>query len=90
MSCGVPVVSSAIGVIASIVGEQDRDLLVEAGDADQLAKRLQSWLARPSDRIECGQRLRERVLEHYGPEASIDAYEAVIAGLASTRRPGRA
>lgn len=90
MSCGVPVISSAIGIIASIVGEQDGDLLVEAGDADELAKRLHSWLARPGDRNECGRRLRERVLQHYGPDASIDAYETVIAGLACTRRPCRA
>jgi len=83
MACGVLVVGSAVGIIAQIVGEQDVDLLVSAGDADELARRLQSWLARPADRLACGRRLRERVLQHYGPGPSIEAYESVIAGLAS-------
>lgn len=90
MACGVPVVSSAVGIIDQIVGEQDLDLLVPAGDAQALALRLQSWLSRPADRLSCGRRLRERVLQHYGPGPSVEAYETVIAGLASAMRGRRA
>lgn len=85
MACGVPVVSSAIGIIPQIVGVADANLLAPPGDVAKLTERLHFWLTRPAARIACGHRLRERVLQHYGPAPSIDAYENIISGISPHR-----
>jgi glycosyltransferase involved in cell wall biosynthesis len=86
MSSGVPVVSSALGIIPQILGEEHGDLLVPAGDTASLAACLGFWLSRPAARIECGRRLRERVVQSYGPDPSIDAYEDVLAAMVRAAR----
>lgn len=78
MACGVPVVASDVGIISQIVGSEGSQLLSPPGDVVALAERLGFWLARPDGGAACGRRLRDRVLRHFGPEASIDAYERVI------------
>lgn len=81
MACGVPVVTSPIGIIPDIVGDQDVGLLAPPGDARELADRLQHWLADPVACRAAGSRLRGRVLQHYGPAQSIDQYEHIIGTL---------
>jgi glycosyltransferase involved in cell wall biosynthesis len=80
MSCGVPVVATAIGIVPEIVGA-DAGLLAAPGDAASLAERLGWWLDRPEQRAAAGARLRRRALEAYGPSASVARYEAILSAL---------
>ena len=82
MACGVPVVTSPIGIIPDIVGEEDSGLLAPAGDPERLAERLSFWLGPHAPRAACGLRLRERVRQEFGSRSSVDAYENVLARLA--------
>lgn len=84
MACGVPVVTSRVGILPDIIGEEDGNLLVSAGHVDQLRERLEFWLGPQAPRAECGMRLRRRVRERFGPDPSVEQYEHVLAGL--TRR----
>ena len=82
MASAVPVVTTPVGIIPDIVGDDDHALLAPAGDPDALAERLEFWLGPTAPRDACGARLRARVQRGFGPDASVDAYEAVLAGLA--------
>jgi glycosyltransferase involved in cell wall biosynthesis len=81
MSCGVPVVATAIGIVPEILGADDAGLLAAPGDAASLAERLGWWLDRPEQRAAAGARLRRRALEAYGPSASVARYEAILSAL---------
>jgi glycosyltransferase involved in cell wall biosynthesis len=81
MSCGVPVVATAIGIVPEILGADDAGLLAAPGDAASLAERLGWWLDRPEQRAAAGARLRRRALVAYGPSASVDRYEAILSAL---------
>lgn len=81
MACGVPVVASDVGIVAQIIGADHDVLLVPPGDAVALAERLIYWLNQPHARDACGRRLRARVLEHFAPDASVDAYERALVQL---------
>jgi len=83
-SYGTPVVASAIGPHAEIVGaEGPGHLLVPPGDERALAAALEQTLARGSD-VEAGAaRLRRRVLAEYSWDGAVDAMEALYLGLVS-------
>lgn len=82
MSSALPVVATTVGMIPQIIGAQHSDLLALPGDADSLAARIDAWLGDPEMAAVRGMLLRQRVLEQYTARRSVDAYEAVLAGLA--------
>ncbi len=83
MACGVPVIASELGIVGRILGDENRGLLVAPGDPEELMQRLLFWLQHPSERSECGERLRKRVIENFGPGPSVDEYERIMGDLAS-------
>lgn len=84
MACAVPVVATSIGIVPQLL-DGDAALLAQPGDRDSLADRLAWWIDRPELRASTGDRLRGRALDAYGPAASVDRYEAILADLASSR-----
>lgn len=80
MACGVPVVTSAIGIIPDILGGEE-GLLAAPGNPEHLEERLVFWLGPDAPRAQCGRQLRERVLRQYGALSSVDEYENILAGL---------
>jgi len=81
-SYGAPVVASAIGPHAEIVGtDGPGHRLVPAGDATALASALSSTLAGGSDVRQGASRLRDRVLEEYSWDRAVDATESLYRRL---------
>ncbi|MFD4367362.1 glycosyltransferase family 4 protein [Rhodococcus sp. NPDC058521] len=78
MSCGTPVVASRAGAIPEVVGtEEQAALLVDPGNAEQLAAVLTALLDDPDRRAALGAGGRERVLERYS-WAAVAAHTAQI------------
>jgi glycosyltransferase involved in cell wall biosynthesis len=90
MACAVPVVATTIGIVPQLLGEDDAGLLAAPGDADSLAGRLAWWIDRPAERAAAGARLRRRALDAYGPDESVDRYEAILSDLVGVDRTPRA
>lgn len=88
MACGVPVVATDIGVIATILGSEQAGLLVAPDDSTALAERLSSWIERPADRHRVGAILRQRALREFGIERGVDRYESILRSLSATRAAG--
>ncbi len=85
MACGVPVVTTDVGIIPEILGGGAAALLVPAGSVEKLTEMLVYWLQQSSGPGALGERLRERVLTCYGPAPSVDQYENILSELASLR-----
>lgn len=81
MSCGTPLVASRAGAIPEVVG--DGGVLVEPGDAGELAGAVGALLDDPDRRDELGRTARNRVVEKYSWAAvaarTARVYEAAIA-----------
>ena len=89
MACGVPVITTAIGMIAEIVGSEHAALVVPPGDCDALAERISTWLLRPAGTDGFGASLRQRALRNYGPDRGVDQYQSILLGLVA-RQAGNA
>jgi glycosyltransferase involved in cell wall biosynthesis len=77
MAQGVPVTVTNSGGSPEIVRDGVEGFLVEPGDADTLARRLDCLLDSPGLRREMGGRGRERVRRHFTLERMLDATEAL-------------
>ncbi|SFC69502.1 glycosyltransferase [Streptomyces aidingensis] len=93
MSCGRPVVASAVGGQLDTVTDPGTGRLVPPGDPAALAAAVAALLADPAARAACGAAGRRRVLARYGWDRVAAATEAAYrAALAPARAPaaGRA
>ncbi len=77
MAQGLPVVVTNSGGSPEIVRDGVEGFLVEPGDADALARRLDCLLDSPGLRREMGRRGRERVLRRFTLDHMLDATEAL-------------
>ncbi len=79
MACGVPFVATAVGDIATIIGEQgDAGRVVAARDAPALAAALIEILqATPEQRAALGAQARARIVAHFSLATSAARYAAV-------------
>lgn len=91
MSCGVPVVATAVGGQLDTVADPATGRLVPPGDPAALARAAGGLLAHPGARAACGAAGRRRVLSRYGWDRVAAATEAVYDDvLARTPRAARA
>jgi glycosyltransferase involved in cell wall biosynthesis len=78
---GLPVVSTRVGQCAEVLGEGTAGVLVESGNADQLAAALTKLLRSADERRTLGAALHRRVRDHYQPtvllERICELYERV-------------
>jgi len=65
MACGKPVIASNLPGVRSVVGDGQDGLLVQPGDAADLAQKLEQLLADAPGRREMGLRGRKKVEERY-------------------------
>ena len=78
MACGVPVVTSSVGMFAQILGPAHQDLLTRTGDPADLARGLQAVLADRAAAHARGGALRVRAIEAFGTGPACAAYETIL------------
>jgi glycosyltransferase involved in cell wall biosynthesis len=84
MASGLPVVATRSGALPEIVVEGETGLLVERGDAHELAQALIDLIEDRARRLRMGEAGRNRVLQHFTwdhhTEAWLQAYRDVLDG----------
>lgn len=85
MACGIPVVATSVGVFSDLVGPQGANLLAPPRDSTALATRLLWCLGHQQEAKEIGRSLRQRAVEHFGPQKSVNAYESILQALAGRK-----
>jgi glycosyltransferase involved in cell wall biosynthesis len=88
MACGLPVVSTEVGVAADAIGQSVGGRLVPAKAPERFREALEWLLDRPERWAAMGRVGRERVAERYGMDAVADRYAAMLRGLAPDGRSG--
>jgi len=89
MSCGLPVVATAVGGNPELVAHERTGLLVPLGDADALVTALLRLARQPDFARDCGRRARQRVLADFSIDAMVDAFQALHGSLIAQARRGR-
>ena len=79
MACGVPVVATDIGDIATIVGELGE--IVPPGEPDRLCAAWAKMRQRLKDEPDIRDALRQRVVENYGVDAMVAQTERELAKI---------
>lgn len=80
MSCGTPVVASRAGALPEVVGDEGEcAILVEPGDAEDLAAALHELLESPEKRARLGAAGRQRAIDRYSWKSVAEATTAVYA-----------
>ena len=82
MACGTPVVASRVGGIPEVIAEGESGLLVDVGDASQLAASIVSLLQDAARRDALGRAAAQRIQGHFTIERQADAYLEFYAELA--------
>jgi glycosyltransferase involved in cell wall biosynthesis len=81
MACGLPVVSTEVGVAADAVGDGIAGRLVPAKAPEQFRQALEWMIDRPERWAAMGQAGRQRVAVRYGMDAVADRYVALLRSL---------
>jgi glycosyltransferase involved in cell wall biosynthesis len=77
-ACGVPVVSTRVGAVGDVVIDGVTGLLVEPGDAEQVADAVLRLLGDEELRARFGAAGRESVVARFGIEAAADVQAAAL------------
>jgi glycosyltransferase involved in cell wall biosynthesis len=81
-ACGLPVIASRIGALAELIEDGETGLLFEAGNADDLASKMQWALQNPEKMRQMGKNARALYQAKYTPEQNyvqlIAIYKAAI------------
>lgn len=86
---GKPVIGARAGALADMIADGEDGFLVQPGDADELAARLQALRDAPALRQALGQRGYGKVMSRYTVERVTDQVEALYAELAQSKRGPR-
>ena len=81
MASGRPVVATAVNGVPDLVEPGVTGLLAEPGDVDGLAEGTLWMLQHPQEARLMGERGRERVRSHFGPEEMCEALDLLYSGL---------
>jgi L-malate glycosyltransferase len=84
MAFACPSVATAVGGIPEVVESDESGVLVPAGDADALARGLESLLGDPARRKKMGQAAQQRARERFSANAIVPAYEALYRRVCSS------
>lgn len=90
MACGVPVLTSDLGMTRGLLGPDHSALLRDPGVVKEWVSGLREWLDDAGARDRCGVSLRKRAVERFGPGSGVSAYEAVLEGMLESRLGERA
>ncbi len=86
MACGVPVITSEIGMLPKLLGPGQADRVVRPGDVAGLARAIEQALKQPVAGE--GAALRARVLENFSLDRACAGYEQVLLRI-HPAAPGR-
>jgi len=78
MACGTFSLVSSFGELPYIIGGENEDLVLPAGEIDALANSLIYWLSRPDKSQERGYKLYERAVKKFGHSDKVDVYEKIM------------
>jgi sugar transferase (PEP-CTERM/EpsH1 system associated) len=81
MAVGLPVVATAVGGTPEVVVDGVTGLLVPSGDSDALAQSIARLLCDPDLRYKMGQAGRERVVNHFSVERTVEQTERLYEQL---------
>jgi N-acetyl-alpha-D-glucosaminyl L-malate synthase BshA len=81
MSCGVPVVASAVGGLVELIQQGVTGFLHPVGDVEAMAVSTRRLLENPSLHASMSQAARADAISRWKPERAIEAYEAVYQRL---------
>jgi len=91
-ACGLPVIASRLGAMAEIVSDGETGLLFEAGNAEDLARKMAWAEANPGALREMGANARREYERKYTPEVNyrqlMTIYSDAIAALRCTAEDG--
>ena len=76
MSCGVPVVATAVGGVAEVVQDGKSGFTLPVGDVEGMARAALALLTDDSRRAEFGAAARQRAVEHFDTSLIVPRYEA--------------
>jgi glycosyltransferase involved in cell wall biosynthesis len=83
MSCGLPVVTTAVGGIPEIIQDGENGLLVPFGDLDTLADKLYAVLTDSTLAGDLGLAARQTILEKHTADKVLPQYEAIYESILS-------
>jgi glycosyltransferase involved in cell wall biosynthesis len=90
LAAGRPVVATRVGGVPDVVRDGEDGFLVEAGDTDELADRLEQLARDPALRKRMGKQGRERVLPRYAVDRLVqdvdELYRSLLSEAAVRRR----
>lgn len=82
MACGLPVIASNVGDVADMVKEGETGFLIDKGDYQTLAERINQLLSDEALRIRMGKNARSLVVENYSLETmgrkTLEVYQEVL------------
>jgi len=76
MSCGVPVVATAVGGVAEVVQDGKSGFTLPVGDVEGMARAALALLTDDSRRAEFAAAARQRAVEHFDTSLIVPRYEA--------------
>jgi N-acetyl-alpha-D-glucosaminyl L-malate synthase BshA len=74
---GCPSVATQVGGIPEVIQADRSGLLVPPGDADAVARAVETLIASPDQRATLGRAARQRALDHFTPDIIVPKYEAL-------------
>lgn len=83
LAAGVPGVSTEVGGVRDVIGDDDVGLLAPPGNAPALAERVLRLLNDPTERQTMGERGRQSVVSRFGLNRLVDDVEALYRELVS-------
>jgi glycosyltransferase involved in cell wall biosynthesis len=75
LSCGVPVVATAVGGVPEVIRDRETGLLAPADDLAQYAERIRELLFDPERARAMGRAARDDVLARFARDPVVDRYE---------------
>jgi N-acetyl-alpha-D-glucosaminyl L-malate synthase BshA len=76
LSCGVPVVATAVGGVPEVVEDGKNGFLLPVGDVDGMARAALALLTDAARHAECRAAARRRAVEHFDTAFVVPRYEA--------------
>jgi glycosyltransferase involved in cell wall biosynthesis len=81
MAAGLPIAAPAVGDVAAMVAEENREFIVAPGDERALRRALTALAGDPARRKRIGEANRARARKEYDEGAMIERYKALYWGL---------
>ena len=81
MAAGMAVVATSVGAIPTILGDNERGILIPVGDAKSLSNALRRLSQKPSLRQVLGENAKKYILDNHVPKKSAEKFVQLIERL---------